>query len=146
MKHKFILKSWLPGALLLAVVLVGPDSALAQGIGTAFTYQGYLEDGSGPVNDSCNFTFRLYDAVNGGNQVGPTVNQSNVTIGQGYFSTELDFGSTAITGMAARWLQIAVNCGSGEVALSPRQPLTPAPHALSLPRGCMPTKLFLLWA
>ena len=49
---------------------------------------------------------------------------------------ELDFGEGAITG-EARWLEIKVccpsPCGGSYSTLTPRQKLTPAPHALALP-------------
>ena len=43
----------------------------AADIGTAFTYQGFLEKPAGtPVNDTCDFRFGLWDAAAGGNQKG----------------------------------------------------------------------------
>lgn len=46
----------------------------------------------------------------------------------GYFTVQLDFGDSVFTG-DARWLEIAVGCGSGATILSPRQELTAAPYA-----------------
>jgi len=46
------------------------------------------------------------------------------------FTTQLDFGNQ-FTGNA-RWLDVTVNCGSGDVTLVPRQALTAAPYALGL--------------
>ena len=69
-------------AVIIAVVvllLFGVSLAVTQGVdsqrpastaaapGTAFTYQGQLEDANGdPVNDSCDFQFDLYDAATNG--------------------------------------------------------------------------------
>ena len=57
----------LVGVLVLGLLLaVTASFSLAQGIephsemGTVFTYQGRLTDASGPVNDICNLTFKLY--------------------------------------------------------------------------------------
>ena len=61
--------AWEPSLALLGVLTVG--RAHAQGnIGTAFTYQGHLENGSGPVTDTCDFRFGLWDAASGGTQWG----------------------------------------------------------------------------
>jgi hypothetical protein len=110
---------------------------LALGLGTAFTYQGRLTDAEGPVEGTCDLTFRLYDAAGsgspptGGTLLG-TVNKTSQTISDGYFTVQLDFGGGTFTG-DARWLQIAVDCGDGAVTLAPRQELTPAPYALYAP-------------
>jgi len=112
-------------------------------LGTAFTYQGRLDDADGPVDDTCDLAFRLYDAAgsgsppSGGTLLG-TVNRSNQPISNGYFTVQLDFESTAFTGKA-RWLEIDVNCDGGAVTLSPRQALTAAPYALYAPSaGAVP--------
>ena len=55
-----------------------------------------------------------------------------VPVTNGLFRVALDFGAAAFTG-PARWLEIGVrtNGSSGEFAtLTPRQPITPTPHAL----------------
>lgn len=136
----------LAGALALATLLVG-GIALAQqdagptspqspaaALGTGFTYQGYLTDGSGPVNDTCDFTFGLYDEAGsgtpptGGTLLG-TVSEPGKQVSDGYFSVELEFGADDFTG-DARYLQITVDCGDGATTLSPRQPLTAVPYAL----------------
>jgi hypothetical protein len=139
MKHKSILISLL-AVICLSLLTVGGSQAQepagdinAQAVvGTAFTYQGRLSDASGPVNDDdCNFRFRLYSAASGGTLLGTdTVN--GVQVRDGYFSVVLNdggaFGANAFNGQA-RWLEIRVNCGSGDTDLSPRQPLTAAPYA-----------------
>jgi len=111
-------------------------SAIAADIGTAFTYQGFLERPAGmPVGDTCDFRFGLWDAAAGGNQVGNSPQtMTTVAVTAGVFTTVLDFGPAAING-AARWLEIEVQC-SGDpdfILLLGRVELTPAPHALALP-------------
>jgi len=109
-------------------------------LGTAFTYQGRLMDDSGnPLTGSYDFQFELYDAESGVSQVGSTVTVGDVAVSDGLFTVQLDFGSEAFTG-DARWLEIGVRAGSSDgayTALDPRQPLTPAPYALSLRPGAV---------
>jgi hypothetical protein len=105
--------------------------------GTAFTYQGRLTNGSGPVSGTCSFVFGLYDEAGsgipptGGTLLG-TESLSGEDVSDGLFTVQLDFGPGTFTG-EARWLEIAVDCGGGSVTLSPRQELTPTPLALALP-------------
>jgi hypothetical protein len=99
------------------------------GFGTAFTYQGRLQQGAATFTGAADLGFALFDAATGGSQVGKTVLADDVSINDGIFTTILDFGPGAFDG-TARWLQVAVN----GIVLSPRQALTAAPlalHALS---------------
>ncbi|RMD97216.1 MAG: hypothetical protein D6816_17850, partial [Bacteroidetes bacterium] len=110
---------------------VSPASVTAAA-GTAFTYQGQLEKSGSAVTDTCDFQFSLYDASTGGSQVGSTITKSSVSVSDGLFTTELDFGSSAFDGNA-RYLQIAVKC-SGEssyTTLNGRVALNPAPYAVN---------------
>jgi hypothetical protein len=118
----------------------GPQSGaqnaagVQENVGTSFTYQGQLTLNGSPMNGNCDMTFSLYDSLDGSGQVGTTLTQA-VTVNGGLFTASLDFGANAFTGQA-RWLAIAVRCpaGSGDyTTLTPRQQLTPAPVALSLP-------------
>ena len=104
-------------------------SARAQG--TAFTYQGRLDDGAGPANGSFDLTFSIFGSSSGGSIVaGPFTNSATV-VNNGLFTVPRDFGAGVFNG-DVRWLEITVS--SNEVAssttLSPRQPLTPAPYAI----------------
>lgn len=112
---------------------VDPTSQLASTLATAFTYQGRLEDTNGPVNDYCDFEFKLFASTGGSDQVGGSASRNNVLVEDGYFTIDdLDFGAEAFQG-EARWLEVAVRCptGSGDYdLLAPRQELTAAPHAL----------------
>ena len=108
---------------LVTVTAQGPRPQGA--LGTSFTYQGQLKQNNAPANGTFNFSFKLFDAPSGGNQIGATVNQS-IAVSNGLFTTLLDFGASAFNG-EARWLSIAIG---GDPELTPRQPLTPAPYAL----------------
>ena len=101
-----------------AALLAAVSSALAQG--TAFTYQGRLNDGAAPANGSYDLAFSLFSASNGAGQVGGTVTNSAVTVRNGLFNATLDFGAN-FTG-ADRWLEIGVrtNGGGAFATLTPR--------------------------
>ena len=104
-------------------------------VGTAFTYQGQLEDDGSPASGSYDFQFLLFDDALAGVQVGPTVTLDDLDVEDGFFSAELDFGKNAFAD-GERWLQIEVRPGSSGGAytsLTPRQKITPAPAALNLP-------------
>ncbi len=110
-------------------------------IGTAFTYQGYLENPTGePVTDACSFRFGLWKDATGvllEDQVGAPQTFALVEVRAGVFTigapdaAGIDFGKVAFDG-TARWLEIEVQCSSDLdfVVLSPRVELTPAPHAI----------------
>jgi len=110
--------------------------ALLTTLGTTFTYQGRLMDGGSPANGQYDFEFKLYDAASGGTLLG-TVIKEDVTVTDGLFTVQLDFGAGVFTG-DARWLEIGVRPGSSIGAfttLTPRQELTATPYALSLRPG-----------
>lgn len=107
---------------LLALGLPGfAASAYAQ----SFTYQGSLKDAGAAANGAFNMQFALFDAASGGNQIGSTVTQNGVSVADGLFESELNFGAAAFNG-ADRWLQITVN----GTLLNPRTKVTAAPTAI----------------
>jgi hypothetical protein len=109
-------------------------------VSTGITYQGRLKNGGTPANGQFDLVFKLYDALSAGNQVGSPITVTNQTVTEGLFTVQLDFGSSVFWG-EARWLEIAARAsGGGSYAtLSPRQPLTAAPYALSLKPGAVIT-------
>lgn len=107
------------------------ELAFAQG--TAFTYQGRLNDGGGPANGSYDLRFSMYDSPSAGLIVGGPLTNSPTGASNGLFSVTLDFGAGVFTG-PARWLEIGVRTNGSVSAyqtLSPRQPLTAAPYAVT---------------
>lgn len=136
-------RAWIPITLILVTaLLVSVAGATAEvpatyglgapqaAIGTAFTYQGRLTEGGQPANGLYDFQFALFDALAGGNQVGSTLSKGDVSVTQGAFSVELDFG--AFNG-SERYLELGVRPGSSTGAytpLTPRRPLRPTPMSL----------------
>jgi len=115
--------------LALALSFAGRECAAQT---NAFTYQGRLSDASGPVNGQYDFTFQLFDAPSGGNQVNLAITNAEVAVSNGLFAVALNFGAGAFLG-TDRWLQAGVrtNGSTGAfAALAPRQLLTPAPYAI----------------
>ena len=125
-----------PPTIVLTIVLPAllAGNLVATPLGTAFTYQGVLNDSDGPVAGSYDMRFAIYDAVTDGSAVGSALTNT-VAVSNGLFTVTLDFGSGTFAG-EARWLEIGVrtNGSAGDfTAMSPRQTLTSAPYALYAP-------------
>ena len=118
-------------------VLIGTfyaATAAAAPVTTAFTYQGNLLELGEHVNGSADFEFTLWDALVAGNQVGVVVSVNAVSVAQGQFSVEVDFGVDPYTTNQALWLEIHVRSPAGQgqfETLAPRQELTPTPFSLA---------------
>src|SRR5688500_13817982 len=117
--------------LLLTCLIEGSQSRIfAQG--TAFTYQGQLNDSGGPASGMYDLRFTVYDLATGGSALGGTQTNNAVGVSNGLFAVRLDFGAGVFNG-AQRWLEIGVRTNGAEafVALSPRQGITAAPYAIT---------------
>ncbi len=101
------------------------------GQGTAFLYQGQLNNGGSPANGAYNFKFILFNAVTNGVQYSSPITNNNVAVNNGLFTTTLDFGSNIFTGPSL-WLQIGVctNSQTSFTTLSPLQPILPVPYSI----------------
>ncbi len=99
--------------------------------GTAFTYQGALNNGTNPVTGLYDFKFTVFAASSGGSATGGPVTNTAVPVTNGLFTTIIDFGDGVFTG-STNWLrvQVVTNGGSPFVTLLPRQELTPTPYAI----------------
>jgi hypothetical protein len=106
-----------------------PSTVFAQG--TAFTYQGRLQNNGSPANGSYDLTFGLFNASSSGSQVGNTLTNSATGVTNGLFNITLDFGTGVFTG-DARWLEIAARTNGAALftTLAPRQQLLPTPYAI----------------
>ncbi len=117
--------------LITLALLASLHRAAAQG--TAFAYQGQLSVASGAAaNGFYDFAFSLFDSASGGDQIGATLTNLDTGVTNGLFTVTLDFGPGLFTG-ANLWLDISVRTNGGNtfMELSPRQPLTPAPYAVT---------------
>src|SRR5688500_9022354 len=92
------------GRILAVLLLSAGASALANeltlnlvtdpplaGLGSAFTYQGRLSEGSKPASGVYDFTFTLLDSA--GIQKGLVQAHDDVAVSDGLFTVKLDFGS-----------------------------------------------------
>ena len=111
----------------MLALLAGINQAAAQG--TAFTYNGKLNDGATAASGSYDLRFTLYDAGTNGNVFGSLTNTATA-VSNGLFLVTLDFGG--VFNGANYWLEIAARTnGSGAFStLSPRQPIPPTPYAI----------------
>jgi hypothetical protein len=103
-------------------------------MGTVFTYQGRLMDDNNPGDGLYDFQFKLFNDPCTGTQQGGIIEVNDLDVIDGYFTAELDFGSSVFNGNA-RWLEIIVRQGDSYdirdyITLSPRQEVTPTPYAL----------------
>ncbi len=111
--------------------LAGVAADAAAPLGSNFSYQGQLKQHGVPVNEVCDFEFRLWSDEVGGSQVAAAQPVFDVSVVNGLFQVQLDFGVAAFVD-SERWLDVAVSCPAGGslVGISPRQPITAAPFAL----------------
>jgi hypothetical protein len=105
------------------------STAFAQG--TAFSYQGRLNNNGSPATGIYDLRFTIYDAVTNGNVVSGVLTNAATSVTNGLFAVTLDFGNGVFTG-PARWLELDVRTnGSGAfTTLLPLQPLLPMPYAV----------------
>jgi hypothetical protein len=118
------------GLALLALLNAPIPMAHAQG--TAFTYQGRLTDGADPANGIYDLRFVIYSASTGSGVVAGPLNHPGILVSNGLFTVTVDPGAGVFTG-AERWLQLEARTnGAGAfTALTPRQKITAAPHAVT---------------
>lgn len=106
-----------------------PEAAALIDMGSAFTYQGRLLDGTNPANGVYDFSFILFDDDSGGFPIRNAL--KTLTVTNGLFITEVDFQDPTLFDGSALWMQIDVRV-SGETEythLSPRQKINPVPYA-----------------
>ncbi len=101
-------------------------------LGMPFTYQGRLVDGASLANGDYELTFRVFDGLTAGTQVGSDVVVASAGVTNGLFTATLDFGDGVFNG-ASRWLELGARAaGSADPVqvLSPRQAINAVPYAL----------------
>jgi hypothetical protein len=104
--------------------------SIASAQGTAFTYQGRLDDNGAPVTGSYDIQFTLYATNVMGDAVAGPVTNCATAVSNGLFTVAVDFGP-GVFGGASYWLDLAVrtNGGGAFTGLSPRQAMTSVPYA-----------------
>ena len=96
------------------------------------TYQGRLPAGGGPATRNYDLQFQLFDAATGGSAESSLVSIPNVAVTNGVFTVPLDFGLSAITTPAQRFVETGFRrAGSSDAftTLTAREPLNAAPYA-----------------
>ncbi len=111
----------------LALLLV----SMAASANTTFTYQGQLASGGEPFDGNVDMEFRLFDAGQGGSQIGVTIG-GQVEVAGGLFQVELDFGNQSWENGV--WLEINVD----GTTITPRQRIMAAPLAMRALEGGTP--------
>lgn len=114
-----------------------PEACCHPPFGTATHYQGHIVSAGLPVTGDCDFEFSLWDAPAAGAMVGPLLDRPMVSVSDGVFTVDLNFGWHAMDGFP-RWLEISVLCPSGPGALTlltPRTEFTPAPYSVRAGTG-----------
>ena len=117
------------GLAVASVLLAAATPALS--MGSAFTYQGSLDDGGEPAHGSYDFEFRLIDSV--GTAIATNL-RDDVDVVQGVFTVELDYSShgNPFPGNFVRFLEIGIrpaNSAGAYEYLTPLTPINPAPYA-----------------
>ncbi len=107
-------------------------TAAADPIGSAFTYQGRLDQNGAPANGSFDLKMELYDAAADGNLVGAAAELPAQTIVGGLFSAALDFGGPLVFDGTAYWLAISAKTAGAPayVPVPGRTAIRPTPYAI----------------
>jgi hypothetical protein len=98
--------------------------------GSAFTYQGRLNDSGGTASGNYDLQFTLFDAATNGSAVAGPITNSPTVVSNGLFTVILDFGAAPFTG-ADLWLEIAARTNGAFTVLSPRQKITATPYSVT---------------
>ena len=116
---------------LLALITLNLPLGRAFAQSTAFTYQGRLNDASGPATGLYDLAFTLYTDPTNGYAVGwGAITNAATPVTNGLFTVTLNFGYGVFDG-TERWLELAVQPAGGTnfTTLVPRQAISPAPLA-----------------
>jgi len=118
-----------PALLAFWILNAQPSTTFAQG--TAFTYQGQLQNNGAPANGLYDLRFKLFLDSLGNNQAGSPVLTNGVPVANGLFIVAVDFGAGVFTG-SNYWLEVDVktNGGTSYMDLTPLQAVTPTPYSI----------------
>ncbi|MBX3390536.1 MAG: hypothetical protein KF691_13890 [Phycisphaeraceae bacterium] len=102
-------------------------------VGTNFPYQGRLTDGGAPANGTYDVQLLMFNASVGGSQQGLTQTFNDITVSNGVFTVNPDFG--AQYDGEERWIEVRVRPGvsvGAYTTILPRTEATAAPYAQAL--------------
>src|SRR6266516_4624033 len=102
------MKTFIKNLFMVLALLAGINQAAAQG--TAFSYQGRLNDSGSPANGSYDLRFTLYNASNNG-AVFSTLTNTATDVSNGLFTAALDFGG--VFNGSNYWLELAARTNGG---------------------------------
>jgi len=109
----------------LLVVLFFAAGHLAADVPNIINFQGYLTDGSNPVDGSVEATFRIYDAASGGNVL--WLETRSLSVNEGYYTVLLgEITPVEITFDGNVWIGVQI---TGQSEMSPRYQITSTPYA-----------------
>jgi hypothetical protein len=117
--------------LAAALLTFSVSDLAAASLGTAFTYEGRLTEGTNAANGNYDLIFSLYASDTGTDSLASPLTNSAVVVSNGLFVTTLDFGAGMLTSTNA-WLETSVRTnGSGAfTTLAPRQNLPSVPYSV----------------
>ena len=91
--------------VLVCFLALQTTTLFAEPIGTSFTYQGELNQQGIPASGAFDFQFDLYDVADDGAALTTPIQLEDVSVQDGVFTVELDFGASPFTGQSL-WLEI----------------------------------------
>lgn len=113
-----------------AILVAAAAFAIPHASAEPFTYQGQLQDTGAPADGIYDFRFSLYDAPDGGTQIGSTLTFSDVLVTDGVFTVDPDFGDVFNQDDAFIFIEVRAGASvGGYTGLLPRSPVTAAPKA-----------------
>ncbi|MDJ0655679.1 MAG: hypothetical protein QNJ40_16055 [Xanthomonadales bacterium] len=118
--------------LIFGAGLLWAAFAVSAPLGTSVTYQGLLQQSGSPANGVFDFEIRIFDAGSDGLELAAPIVAEDVTVTDGLFTLDLDFGPMVFDGEAV-WVDIAVRPGievGTFTGLAPRQAVRASPYAL----------------
>jgi len=126
-------RGFITTCILMVILVLTVRTVQGAPVGTAFTYQGRLDDNGQAANGVFDFQFRLFDAQSSGSQVGAAVIKEEVPVNKGLFIIpDLDFGSGIFNG-ESRWLEIGIRLAASTgsfTILAPLQSMAATPYAI----------------
>ena len=127
---------WFVAGAMTMILVAATSSSFRLGdepeLTNAFTYHGQLKSGGDPYSGLADVRLTLWNDAFTGVQVGRTADFEGITVEDGLFAVEPDFGPDAFNG-ARRWIEVAVRAPAGSggyLTLDPRQAVNATPYAL----------------